>query len=172
MTMDVGILLLRLLFGLPMAAHGAQKLFGWFGGYGIKGTGGFFEGIGFRPGVVFATAAGLGEFLGGLLLALGLFTPAGGALMISVMLVAMVSVHLKNGFFSTSNGIEVPYLYAVTAVGLAFTGGGAFSMDAMLGLSFVRHASVIGALLLLSVIGSAAILTVGRHHQAQPAAQQ
>src|ERR1700704_1451225 len=109
MTVDLGILIIRVLFGVAMAAHGAQKLFGWFGGYGLKQTGGFFEGLGFRPGTAFATAAGLSEVGGGLLLTVGLFTPFGAAAVLSAMLVAMVSVHLKNGFFASGNGIELPF---------------------------------------------------------------
>jgi len=73
--MDTGILIIRVFFGVAIAAHGAQKLFGWFGGYGIEKTGGFFESLGFRPGAIFATAAGLSEMVGGLLLTVGLFTP-------------------------------------------------------------------------------------------------
>src|SRR5215813_9042331 len=122
MSFDVGILIIRVLFGVAMAAHGSQKLFGWFGGYGLKGTGGFFEQLGFRPGVPFAAAAGLSEFGGGVLLALGLFTPFGAAAVLSAMLVAIVSVHLKNGFFAMSNGFELPFLYSVAALGLAFSG--------------------------------------------------
>ena len=105
--MNEGLLLARLVFGLVMAAHGAQKLFGWFGGYGIAGTGNFFESIGFRPGRLFAALAGLGEFGGGLLLALGFLGPIGPALILSVMIVAAVSVHWGKGLFSTTNGIEV-----------------------------------------------------------------
>lgn len=71
MSTDIGILIIRVLFGAAIAAHGAQKLFGWFGGYGLKGTAGFFEQLGFRPGVLFAAAAGLSETGGGVLLALG-----------------------------------------------------------------------------------------------------
>src|SRR5947209_19765732 len=99
--MEFGILVLRLVFGLIMAAHGAQKLFGWFGGYGIAGTGGFFESLGFHPGRLFAAAAGASEFGGGLLLAFGLFGPAGPALVIGVMTVAALSVHWPNGLFAT-----------------------------------------------------------------------
>src|SRR5215510_12174427 len=106
MSAEVGVLLLRALFGVALAAHGAQKLFGWFGGYGLRGTGGFFEGLGFRPGVLFAAAAGSAEFIGGLLLVLGLLTPLGASLVIATMIVAAVSVHLKNGFFGMSNGVE------------------------------------------------------------------
>jgi putative oxidoreductase len=101
MSVDVGILLIRVLFGVAIAAHGAQKVFGSFGGYGLNGTGGFFETFGFKPGVMFAAMAGLSELVGGLLLTLGLFTPLGAAMVLAAMIVAMVSVHLRNGFFAT-----------------------------------------------------------------------
>src|SRR5690348_980300 len=104
--MDIGLLLLRLAVGLTLAAHGTQKLFGWFGGYGLDGTGQFLETIGFRPGRRAALKAGLVETGGGLLLALGLLTPLAAALVVSDMFVAAVSVHLKNGFFVTSGGYE------------------------------------------------------------------
>jgi putative oxidoreductase len=100
--MDIGLLILRLVAGLTLAAHGAQKLFGWFGGYGLAGTGGFFQSLGFRPGKLHAVAAGLAEFSGGLLLALGLLTPLGALLVLAVMLTAMVSVHGSKGFFMTA----------------------------------------------------------------------
>jgi putative oxidoreductase len=132
--MDQALLLLRLVFGLIMAAHGSQKLFGWFGGYGLAGTGGFFEGLGFRPGKLFAFAAGLSEFGGGLLIALGLLGPVGPALVLAVMVVAAVTVHLHNGFFVTTNGIELTLLYAAAAVAIALGGPGRFSIDALLGL--------------------------------------
>jgi len=134
--MNEGLLIARLVFGLVMAAHGSQKLFGWFGGYGLNGTGGFFEGLGFRPGRLFAFAAGFGELAGGLLVALGLLGPIGPALMLSVMIVAAVTVHWRHGLFATSNGIEITLLYAAAAVALAFTGPGALSLDALLGLAF------------------------------------
>src|ERR1700716_4262072 len=100
---DWGLFLIRVVVGLGFAAHGAQKLFGWFGGYGLAGTGGFFESIGFRPGQVFAGASGTAEVLGGLLVVLGLGGPIGPMLMISVMVVAMLAVHLPNGFFVANN---------------------------------------------------------------------
>ena len=102
--MDVGVLLIRVVFGLVMAAHGAQKLFGWFGGYGLTGTGGFFENLGFRPGRVFAALASSAETAGGLLIALGLLGPVGPALMISVMIVAAGAVHWSYGLFA-ANGL-------------------------------------------------------------------
>jgi putative oxidoreductase len=160
--MDFGILVIRVVFGLAIAAHGSQKLLGWFGGYGIKGTGSFFETIGFRPGVAFATAAGLSEMLGGLLLTVGLFTPFGAAAVLSAMVVAMVSVHLKNGFFAMGNGIELPFLYAIAASGIAFTGGGALSLDRTLGLTFVTEPRVVIGVLVLAICGAAITLSVRR----------
>jgi putative oxidoreductase len=133
-TLSGGLLVARLVLGLAMAAHGAQKLFGWFGGHGLAGTAGFMEMLGFRPGRAFALAASTGEVLSGLLVALGLLGPVGPAIMLSVMIVATVAVHWKNGFFAMQNGIELGTLYATGAVALAFTGPGAYSLDALLGL--------------------------------------
>ena len=108
-----------------MSAHGSQKLFGWFGGHGLAGTGAFFEALGFRPGRAFALAAALGEIGGGALAAFGLLGPVGPALMLSVMIVAGISVHWHNGVFAMNNGIELPLLYAAGAVTIALTGPGA-----------------------------------------------
>jgi putative oxidoreductase len=118
-----------------MAAHGAQKLLGWFGGYGLTGTGGFFEQLGFRPGRFFAATAALTEIASGLLVTFGLLGPVGPALMLSVMIVAALSVHWPQGVFAQNNGIEVPLLYAVAAITLGLTGFGAYSLDAAFGLS-------------------------------------
>src|SRR4249919_3319552 len=125
----IGLLLARVVLGLLMAAHGTQKLFGWFGGYGLKNTGEFFVQLGFRPGRLFATAASIGEVSSGLLTALGFLGPVGPAIMISVMIVAALSVHWPNGIFAASNGIEVPLLYATGALGLALVGPGPYSVD-------------------------------------------
>ncbi len=133
--MQEGLLVLRSVTGLVMAAHGAQKLFGWFGGHGIAGTGAFFEGLGFRPGRAFAAAAGASEFLGGLLIAAGWLGPLGPAVVLTTMLVAALSVHRRNGLFATTNGVELPLLYSAAAVALALTGPGAYSLDAALGLT-------------------------------------
>ena len=131
-TVSAGLLVARLALGLAMAAHGSQKLLGWFGGYGLKGTGGFFEGLGFRPGVAFAAAASLSEVTGGLLLALGFLGPIGPAIIIGVMIVAAVTVHLKNGFFAPT-GIEFPLSLLGSAIALVITGAGDFSLDALIG---------------------------------------
>lgn len=132
--MTGALLIVRLYFGLGIAAHGAQKLFGWFGGKGIAGTGAAFGQIGLRPGPLLALAAGLAEFAGGLLVALGLFGPVGPALVFLVMTVATITVHAHKGFFATGNGVEVPLLYAAGALLLAFIGPGPLSLDALLGL--------------------------------------
>lgn len=160
--MDAGLLVARLVFGLVMAAHGAQKLFGWFGGYGIAGTGGFFEGLGFRPGRLFATAAGLSELGGGLLLALGLFGPVGSALVIGVMTVAAVSVHWQNGLFAMSNGIELPLLYAAGAAALALTGPGRYSLDALLGLASVWTPALSWSAIAIGIAGGIVNLALRR----------
>lgn len=141
-TLSAGLLIARLVLGLAIAAHGSQKLFGWFGGHGIKGTGGFFESLGFRPGAAFATAAAVSEVLGGLLVALGFLGPIGPALIIGVMIVAAVTVHLKNGFFASTNGFEVAYLYGGGAAALLLSGPGLYSVDAMLGLDSLVDAGL------------------------------
>ena len=132
--MDIGLLLLRLVIGLTLAAHGAQKLFGWFGGPGLAGTGGFFEKLGFVPGKRSALFAGLAEFGGGIALAIGLATPLAAAVVLSVMLVAAVSVHLKNGFFLSKSGYEYNLVLGGAALSVSFTGPGLLSLDGLLNL--------------------------------------
>ena len=160
--MDAGLLLVRLVFGALMAAHGAQKLLGWFGGYGLTGTGAFMEGLGFRPGQVFATAAGLAESVGGLLLALGLFVPAAATLVIAVMTVAIGSVHWGNGLFAATNGIEVPVLYASAFAALTLIGPGLYSFDAALGLESAWTPVLKALALALGLAGGLANLVIRR----------
>jgi len=160
--LDLGLLVIRVVFGLVYAAHGAQKLFGWFGGYGIAGTGGFLETLGFRPGKTFATAAGLGEFLGGLLLAFGFLGAVGPALIVAGMIVAIVTVHRKNKFFVATNGIEHPLLFTTVAVGIALTGPGRYSLDAALGKTWLETPTMTWIVLAIGVVGGLLNLAVRR----------
>ncbi|MNO49594.1 putative oxidoreductase MhqP [compost metagenome] len=130
--LSVGILLMRLVIGIAFIGHGAQKLFGWFGGYGPKGTGGWMESIGIKPGVTMAVIAGILELVGGFMFAAGLLTPVAAVLIAATMLGAIIKVHAPNGFWSTSNGIEFPLTVLVVAVGIALTGPGSISLDALI----------------------------------------
>jgi putative oxidoreductase len=165
--MSIGLLVLRVVFGSVMAAHGAQKLFGWFGGYGLTGTGGYMESLGFRPGKLFAAAAGAAEFGGGLLVAFGLFGPAGPALIVSTMIVAAVTSHWGKGLFAMTNGFELPLLYATAAVALALTGHGAISLDSVLGIT--SPAALNWAVIAAGVAGGIGNLYLRRPAQASQA---
>lgn len=165
LTVSVGILLVRIVFGSLMAAHGSQKLLGWFGGHGLDGTAGFFEALGFRPGKPFAVAASATEVAGGLLVLLGLFGPIGPALVLSVMIVAAFSVHWKNGVFAQSNGVEVPLLYGAAAAGLALTGPGLLSLDALFSLEPLWRIWIALVALALGVLGGLGNLTLRRPPQ-------
>jgi putative oxidoreductase len=169
--MDIALIIVRLVIGLGLAAHGAQKLFGWFGGYGLAGTGGFFEGLGFRPGKLFAAAAGLGEVGGGLLIALGIGGALGPALLVMVMLVAIATVHITKGFFVSNGGWELNAAYISVALLLAFTGFGAYSLDRALGLTVLtepRQAWIaLGAAVVLALLN-----LLARRPTASPQATQ
>jgi len=151
--MDIGILLLRLTVGLALAAHGSQKVFGWFGGYGPDATGQFMEQLGFSPGRRHAMAAGLAEVIGGLLLAVGLLTPLAAAVIASVMLVAAATVHWKNGFFIMGGGYEFNLVLGVAALSVAFTGPGAVSLDHVIGYAPEGAAWGVGAAV-VAVLGA------------------
>ncbi|NVJ69338.1 MAG: DoxX family protein [Alphaproteobacteria bacterium] len=126
----------RVTTGAFLVPHGAQKLFGWFGGYGLDATGHFFQTqLGFSNGFLAALGAGSVEFFGGLLLALGLFTRS-AAIAITVMLLVASSVHFGAGFFWTGGGWEYPILWAVLALSYIVKGGGRYSLDAKLGLKY------------------------------------
>jgi len=129
--MEWGLLLLRVVVGLLFAGHAMQKLAGWFGGYGLAGTGGFFESIGIKPGRTMALLAGLAELVGGLLFAFGLFTPLAALLIVLTMLIAIVKVHGKNGLWVTQNGYEFNLVLIVIAVSVALIGPGDYSLDAL-----------------------------------------
>ena len=151
-TLSIGLLLVRVVIGVVMAAHGAQKLFGWFGGYGLTATGEAFSQLGFQPGRAFAAAGSTTEIASGLLVAFGFLGPIGPALMISVMMVAAITVHWSHGLFAPK-GIELPLLYSVAAFGLATTGFGQYSLDAWLGLAGLWAGPVTWIVLIIGIAG-------------------
>lgn len=158
---DLGLLLLRAGAGGVLAAHGAQKLFGWFGGGGLEGTGQFMESVGYVPGKANATVAGLTEVGSGVLLALGLATPAAGAAAAGAMAGAAV-VHQPNGFFAQDGGYEHPAYLGLTATGLGITGPGRLSLDHAFGHVFNRGWMVPAA---LAATGVATGLVVGARNK-------
>lgn len=162
--MNAAILVARLVIGLGVAAHGSQKLFGWFGGGGVRGTAAYMESLGYRPGTLYALAAGLGELTGGVLVAIGAMSGVGPALIILVMLTAIFSVHLANGFFNSNNGWELPAANIAAALAFDYAGFGKYSLDRVLHLPFYTME------IRWAMIGAAVILAIGtavtRHRQA------
>jgi putative oxidoreductase len=152
--MSYGLLALRVVVGLVMAAHGAQKIFGWFGGGGPRGTAGVFEQLRFRVPLGMALAAGAAELGGGLLLATGLLTPFAALAVAIVMLNAIGVVHWPRGFWNTNGGYEFNLVILTVAVALAATGAGRFSLDAAVG-----WADNISGLWWAVAVGGAAALT-------------
>jgi putative oxidoreductase len=159
--MDFGLLLLRVTVGLTMSAHGAQKLFGWFNGPGIDGAARGLEALGFHPGRRHATMAGLAEFGGGLILVLGFVTPLGAAVLASVMLVAAFTTHAKQGFFLAGGGYEYNLVLGAAALSVAFTGPGAISVDALLGLPL--NGLMWGSFAVLVALAGSALQLAQRH---------
>jgi putative oxidoreductase len=149
--LDTGLLILRLVIGLLLAGHGAQKLFGVFGGHGLKGTSGWLGSMGLRPAGLWAFMAGVSEFGGGVLVALGLLTPLGSVAVISAMLVAILLAH-RQALWVTEGGMEYNVVLIAAAVALIFTGPGAFSLDALFALSIPAALTAIAAALALLTI--------------------
>jgi len=159
--MDLALLVLRLVVGLLFVGHGAQKLFGVFGGGGLEGTAGMFDNIGLRPGWLHARAAGTAEFAGGLLLALGLFTPFAAAALIAVMTAAVITVHAPNGIWNTNQGYEFNLVMTAAAFALAGIGAGAWSLDNAFGFDLNGALWAIGAIV-VGVIGGIGSVLSGR----------
>src|SRR3954453_964709 len=156
--MDLALLVLRLVVGLLFVGHGAQKLFGIFGGHGLAGTAGFFDQIGLKPGRLHARAAGLMEFGGGALLALGLFTPIASAAIIAVMVAAVITVHAAKGLWSTEGGYEYNLVLGAVAFALAGAGPGQWSLDDALGIDMSGVGWALGALAIGAAGGFAAVV--------------
>lgn len=160
--MNFALLVLHVGAGAYFAAHGAQKLFGSFGGAGLEGTAGFFENnLNLRPGRFHATAAGINEFVGGILLALGLLVPLAAVLIIATMVAAIQTVHLPNGPFAQDSGYETNVLYILIALALAGAGAGEWSLDHALGLDLTGTGWAVGALV-VGTIGGLANVAIGR----------
>ncbi|WP_432454148.1 MULTISPECIES: DoxX family protein [unclassified Agarivorans] len=121
-------LILRLPLGLILVAHGSQKLFSWFGGYGLEGTGQWMESVGFAPGYLMALMAGSAEFFGGIALLLGLLTRPAALVLAFTMLMAM-TVHIGNGLFLAANGYEYALTLLAVTLFLAVQGAGRFALD-------------------------------------------
>ena len=124
-----GLTIVRIIAGLTFAAHGSQKLFGWFGGYGLVGVGQWMESIGLAPGYLMALLAGSAEFFGGLALVIGLLVRPAAAVLAVTMLVAIVTVHLSNGFFMSNNGYEFALALMAISLAVLVEGAGKLSLD-------------------------------------------
>ena len=154
--MKLFVLVTRLLLGGLFFGHGAQKVFGWFGGFGPDGTGGWLESLGVKPGKQHAMAAGASEMGGGALLAAGLATPAAAAAITGVMVTAIRTVHQPNGPWVTDNGWEYPAVIIATVLTIAEIGPGSVSLDAALG---TEHSGTGWALAALAAgVGGSALL--------------
>jgi putative oxidoreductase len=141
MTFDLALAIPRVVIGVILAAHGLQKLVGWFDGHGISGTAGFLAQLGFKPARLWAWGLALAETFGGVLMALGLFSPIGPALVAAAMVTALLVVHRPNGFWNTNGGVEWPLTLIAVALSSAITGPGAYSLDAALGISLPTDVS-------------------------------
>ena len=126
---DVSPFILRVIAGIIFAAYGAQKLFAWFGGYGLEGTGQFFDSIGLSPGYYLAMLAGSAEFFGGIALILGVLVRPAALALTFTMAIAIVSVHLENGLFMANNGYAFALTLLAMSLALVFTGAGKLSVD-------------------------------------------
>src|SRR5580693_8103502 len=130
-ALNTGLLVLRLIVGIPLAAHGAQKLFGWWGGPGVRGLHGHLTKMRFRPAPLWVAGAVGTEIGGGLLLAAGFLSPLGSVGVGAAMLMAIAAFHWGKGFFSQRGGFESPFLYLVSAATIGMTGPGAYSLDSL-----------------------------------------
>ncbi len=155
--MDIALLILRIVVGLTLAAHGAQKVLGWFEGSGIEGFAGGLTKMGIKPPRLWAWVASLAELVGGLLLALGLLWPAGPLAGIGSMVVAIVAVHWSKGFFSSRGGIEFPLVMLASMLAMGIAGPGRWALDTLVGFRMPEPQVLVVGLVLV-VLGAAGAL--------------
>ena len=168
MSIALGLLVLRLVVGLIVAAHGAQKLFGWWGGPGITGWTQMVQKLRIRPAQPWAWIAALSEFGGGLLLALGLLSPLGSLAIVGAMVVAIATVHVSKGFWNTKGGYEFNLSLIAGAVAIGLAGPGAYSLDGAVGIHLPEPATlVIGTIALIAGV----TVALAWRKQAKPASQ-
>jgi putative oxidoreductase len=153
--MNIALLVLRIVVGGLLAGHGLQKLLGWFGGNGPRGTAAFFEAVGLRPALPLVVVAGSAELVGGLLLGFGLFVPVAALLIVAVMTTAIAAVHWRNGRWASNGGFE--YLLVVVAVvfAVASLGPGSLSLDNLVGIDWSGLEWAVGAVVLGAIGGLA-----------------
>jgi len=159
-TLDLALFILQVAVGLTFAAHGAQKLFGWWEGPGIAGWEGAMQRMGFRPPRVFAWISASVEFVGGLMLAFGVLTPLVAAVLVAQAVVIIGHVHWANGFFNQRSGIEYPLLLASGAAAIGLAGPSAVSVDRAIG--FVVDPGVRVALVVAGIVAGLVVLTIPR----------
>jgi putative oxidoreductase len=159
MSIDLGLLILRVFVGLVVAAHGAQKLFGWAGGPGMKGFTGWMGSMGLKPAWLWGLIGGLGEFGGGLLLALGLLSPLGSLAIVGAMVMAIALAHWSKGFWGVKGGYEFPLTLLISSAVLGLVGPGAYSLDATLGITLPSLVFWVGLLAVALVDGYGILLT-------------
>jgi putative oxidoreductase len=159
--MHIGLFLIQLTVGSLVFAHGAQKLLGWFGGFGIEGTAGYMESVGLRHGKLMAASAGVTEIAGGLLVATGLFLPLGAALVASAMLVAARTDHRGKGLWIWNGGAEFVLTNAAVVIGLAIAGPARWSIDNVIGWDVHGLGWGIGAAV-VALLGGGSVLALFR----------
>lgn len=167
-TITLSLLILQLGIGLTFAVHGAQKVFGWWGGPGLTGWEGAMAHMGFRPARLFAVTSALAELGGGLLLAFGLLTPLAAAALVAQAVVIVGHVHWQNGFFNSKSGIEFPLLLGLAAAAVGIAGGSAVGVDAFVGFTLAPSADV--ALVVAGVVAGLVALTIPRLRSQEAAA--